>query len=80
MPPKKKLKTGPLAFPNAHPFVRPAVEDKIYACIMGYALGDTIGLYTEFLTKEESAGIYFHREFQLTEPATELYPDKHRCA
>jgi hypothetical protein len=80
MPPKKKAKTGPIAFLDAHLFVRPAVEDKIYGCIVGSALGDTIGLYTEFLTKEESAGIYSDREFQLNEPTTELYPDRHRCA
>ncbi|KAH7079626.1 ADP-ribosylglycohydrolase-domain-containing protein [Paraphoma chrysanthemicola] len=68
----------PLAFLDTHPFVRAAVLDKIYGCIIGSALGDTIGLYTEFLTKAQSAEIYASRKFRLVEPATELYLDNHR--
>jgi hypothetical protein len=68
----------PLAFLDAHPFVRPALLDKIYGCIIGSALGDTIGLYTEFLSKKESARLYPSRYFQLTDPATEMNPDWHR--
>jgi hypothetical protein len=67
-----------LAFLDAHPLVRPAVIDKIYGCIIGSALGDTIGLYTEFMTKAQSAQVYADRQFRLVEPATELYPDSHR--
>ena len=79
MPPrKKKAKPSPLAFLDAHPFVRQTVVDKIYGCIIGSALGDTIGLYTEFLTKSQTKEIYKDRKFQLVEPATELYPDSHR--
>ncbi|KAH7066647.1 ADP-ribosylglycohydrolase-domain-containing protein [Paraphoma chrysanthemicola] len=69
---------SPLAFLDTHPFVRAAVLDKIYGCIVGSALGDTIGLYTEFLTKAQSAEIYASKEFCLVEPATELYLDNHR--
>jgi hypothetical protein len=79
MPPKrKKSKPDPFAFLNLHPFVQPTVVDKINGCIIGSALGDTIGLYTEFLTKANSATIYGDRSFQLLEPATKLHPDAHR--
>lgn len=67
-----------LAFLDTHPFVKQTVVDKIYGCIAGSALGDTIGLYSEFLTKAQSAVIYPKRKFQLVEPATELHPDGHR--
>jgi hypothetical protein len=79
MAPRKKVKKTALAFLDVHSFVPQVVEDKIYGCIISSALGDTIGLYTEFLNKKQSDGIYFDRKFQLVEPATELYPDSHRC-
>jgi hypothetical protein len=71
----KKAQSSPLAFLEIYPFVRQIVVDKIYRCIIGSALGDTIGLYMEFLTKAESAEFYRDRKFQLVEPVTELYPD-----
>lgn len=61
-----------------HPFVTATTVDKIYGCIIGSALGDTIGLYTEFLSKRTSEKAYPARRFQLVEPATEPYPDAHR--
>lgn len=64
---------------NNYPFIQETVLDKIYGCIIGSALGDTIGLYTEFLSKAQSDQIYPTRRFQLTEPATELHQDYHRC-
>lgn len=76
LPPTDKL--NPLAFLDQHVFVRQAVIDKIYGCVVGSALGDTIGLYTEFLSKEQSAHVYPERKFQLVEPATELNVDGHR--
>lgn len=79
MPPKRKqVKFNPLAFLDVHPFVRHTVVDKIYGCIVGSAMGDTIGLYTEFMTKAQSARILPDRKFQLVKPATELHPDYHR--
>jgi hypothetical protein len=75
----KKTKLDLFAHLDAHPFVRETVIDKIYGCIIGSALGDTIGLYTEFLSKAQSKQIYRNRKFQLIEPATELYFDSHRC-
>jgi hypothetical protein len=69
---------SPLAFLDTHAFVRAAVLDKIYGCIVGSALGDTIGLYTEFLSKAQSAEMYADRKFRLVEPATEFYLDNHR--
>lgn len=67
-----------LDFLKLHPFVRQTILDKIYGCVVGSALGDTIGLYTEFLPKQACESIYTKRKFQLVEPATEWYPDTHR--
>jgi hypothetical protein len=67
-----------LAFLDLHPFVRQTVLDKVYGCIIGSALGDTIGLFTEFLPKQACETIYKERIFSLVEPITEWYPDSHR--
>ncbi|OAG06059.1 ADP-ribosylglycohydrolase [Paraphaeosphaeria sporulosa] len=67
-----------LAFLDTHPFVRASVIDKIYGCIVGSALGDTIGLYTEFLPKNACETIYKSRKFSLVEPVTEIHADTHR--
>ncbi|KAL1607981.1 hypothetical protein SLS60_002920 [Paraconiothyrium brasiliense] len=67
-----------LAFVNAHPFVRSSVTDKIYGCMIGSALGDAIGLYTEFLPKHACDTIYTSRKFSLVNPVTEVYADTHR--
>ena len=64
--------------PSQHPFVGITTVDKIFGCIIGSALGDTIGLYTEFLSKKESAKAYPKRTFSLVEPITKPYPDNHR--
>jgi hypothetical protein len=67
-----------LAFLDLHPFVRSAVVDKIYGCIIGSALGDTVGLYTEFLLRSTCEQAYPERRFQLVEPVTEWVGDSHR--
>jgi hypothetical protein len=67
-----------LDFLFVHPFVKATVQDKIFGTIIGSALGDTIGLYTEFLTKDASEKLYPTRKFQLVAPATPLYEDNHR--
>src|SRR4051794_20473245 len=67
-----------LKFLDAHPFVRLTLLDKIYGCIIGSALGDTIGLYTEFLPKATCAEVYKERHFSLVGKVTEWYGDSHR--
>jgi hypothetical protein len=59
MPPKRReqVRLDPLDYLHKHPFIRQTFVDKIYRCIIGSALGDTIGLYTEFLIKAQSAEI-----------------------
>lgn len=61
-----------------HPFIRQTVIDKVHGCIIGSALGDTIGLYTEFLSKKTSESFYKDRKFSLVEPVTQCYSDPHR--
>lgn len=68
-----------LKFLKTHPFVRSSVIDKAYGCIIGSALGDTIGLYTEFLPKATCAEVYEKKKFTLVGEATEWYGDSHRC-
>ncbi|KAJ8119028.1 hypothetical protein OPT61_g86 [Boeremia exigua] len=63
---------------SLHPFVAATTIDKIYGCIIGSALGDTIGLYTEFLSKNRSEKAYPAKKFSLVEPRTDPYPDAHR--
>lgn len=70
---------NPLAFLNTHSFIRATVLDKIHGCIIGSALGDTIGLYTEFLPSTACATLYPTRNFSLVAPVTEYYLDSHRC-
>lgn len=67
-----------LQFLKTHPFVKSTLEDKVYGCIVGSALGDTIGLYTEFLPKAACESAYPDRRFSLTDPVTEPYQDQHR--
>ncbi|KAF1992930.1 ADP-ribosylglycohydrolase [Amniculicola lignicola CBS 123094] len=72
------LETSGLGFLKLHPFIRDTVVDKIYGCMIGSALGDTIGLYTEFLPKHACETIYKERKFTLVNPVTEWYSDTHR--
>lgn len=67
-----------LAFLYAHTFVRAGVIDKIYGCIIGSALGDAIGLYTEFLPRHACAAIYKSGKFSFVDPITESYADSQR--
>ena len=67
-----------LTFLTLHPFIRDTVIDKIYGCIIGSALGDTVGLYTEFLLKHTCEQAYPERRFRLVEPVTEWVADSHR--
>ncbi|PGH12896.1 hypothetical protein AJ79_03996 [Helicocarpus griseus UAMH5409] len=67
-----------LKYLTLHPFVRAAVQDKIKGTIVGSALGDCIGLYTEFLPKSEARRAYPDGKFQLIDPPTEFRNDGHR--
>ncbi|KAK5050905.1 hypothetical protein LTR84_003464 [Exophiala bonariae] len=67
-----------LEYLDLHPFVRTATHDKLLGCIFGGALGDCIGLYTEFLPKTSSEKQYPDRSFSLVEPVTPFATDTHR--
>lgn len=72
------MTTSGLDFLSLHPFVRKGAVDRVRGVIVGSALGDAIGLYTEFLTREMSLSVYPEGTFQLVSPATELANDGHR--
>ncbi|KAF2996855.1 hypothetical protein E8E13_004092 [Curvularia kusanoi] len=67
-----------MAQQNPHPFIAATTTDKIFGCIIGSALGDAVGLYTEFLSKIQSKRAYPDRTFSLVEPVTRIFPDTHR--
>lgn len=66
------------SFGPEHPYKTVIAIDRIFGCIVGSALGDTIGLYTEFLSKSRCEKAYPTRRFTLLEPRTEPYSDAHR--
>ncbi|KAF3923431.1 hypothetical protein ABW21_db0206868 [Orbilia brochopaga] len=53
--------------------------DKIKGIAAGNALGDTIGLYTEFMNSEQAGEAYPKPNFRLTDPTTPLHIDRHRA-
>lgn len=54
------------------------LEDRIVGTLVGSALGDAVGLYTEFLTKEQAREAYPSGEFSLLPNATPFKHDFHR--
>ncbi|AEO67621.1 2a623533-5f1a-4fcc-85de-d0c95e329c29 [Thermothielavioides terrestris] len=46
--------------------LRAALHDRVVGVLVGSALGDAIGLYTEFLTAADAAAAYPTRTFTLT--------------
>jgi ADP-ribosylglycohydrolase len=64
-------------FLSTHPFVRSTAQDKVLGTIIGSALGDCIGLYTEFLPAHACATSYPERKFTLV-PITPMRADSHR--
>ena len=66
-------------FLRLHPFVRLAAHDRALGVIVGAALGDSIGLYTEFLPKTECHRAYPQAKFSLVAPnPTPFRQDSHR--
>ncbi|KAK4119771.1 ADP-ribosylglycohydrolase [Parathielavia appendiculata] len=73
----------PLPFPPhlVIPLVRSTLHDRVAGVLVGSALGDAIGLYTEFLSAPHAAAAYPTRKFTLTGPphATPFKLDAHRA-
>lgn len=66
-------------FLDLHPFVRITAHDKAVGTIIGAALGDAIGLYTEFLPRTECSRAYPTSRFSLLEAdLTPFREDSHR--
>jgi ADP-ribosylglycohydrolase len=63
---------------GSSPLIKDVIHDKIIGTIFGSALGDAIGLYTEFLSQSESKKEYPTRKFSLVEPVTRRKQDSHR--
>ena len=61
-----------------HPFINSAIHDKVIGTIFGSAIGDCVGLYTEFLSKDLAYKSYPDRKFSLLEPVTPFRYDSHR--
>jgi ADP-ribosylglycohydrolase len=64
---------------HLHALAKGAMRDKIYGCLVGSAVGDCIGLYTEFMDKRTARKQYPERNFRLTDPVTPLLLDRHRA-
>ncbi|OBT97070.1 hypothetical protein VE01_04873 [Pseudogymnoascus verrucosus] len=66
-------------FLDLHRFVRITAHDKALGAIIGAALGDTIGLYTEFIPRTECSRAYPTGRFSLLEAdLTPFREDSHR--
>jgi ADP-ribosylglycohydrolase len=65
-------------FLDSHLFVRDTSHQKVLGAIIGSALGDTIGLYTEFLPASVAETVYPTRRFTLLPTPTPFYADGHR--
>jgi ADP-ribosylglycohydrolase len=65
-------------FLDLHPFVRITAYDKALGTVIGSALGDCIGLYTEFLPRTECLRAYPSAKFSLTPNQTAYRSDSHR--
>lgn len=59
---------------------RETIHDRIVGCLFGSALGDAIGLYTEFLSADTARLTYLSQKFTLCPPseATPFRRDAHR--
>lgn len=67
-----------MTFLSLHPVVRDTAHQKLLGTIIGSALGDTIGLYTEFLSASVAEKLYPSRRFSLLPTPTPFHADGHR--
>lgn len=70
--------TKDLAFLTLHPFVRSTAADRLFGAVFGGALGDAIGLYTEFLPATKAITAYPEGTFSLYPAPTRFRADGHR--
>lgn len=61
-----------------HPFTHLVLLDRIHGALIGSALGDCVGLYTEFMTPRQAIEAYPSRKISLAEPFTPFHYDHHR--
>ncbi|KAH6662779.1 ADP-ribosylglycohydrolase-domain-containing protein [Halenospora varia] len=71
-------KVSAMDFLKLHPFVRTTAHDKVLGTIVGAALGDAIGLYTEFLPRTECLRAYPGKFFLAGPKRTDFRADSHR--
>lgn len=64
---------------SANALVRAALHDRTVGALVGSALGDAIGLYTEFLSAPLAATAYPSRCFTFLPSPTPFKLDTHRC-
>lgn len=60
------------------PLLRTTLHSRLTGSLLGSALGDTIGLYTEFLSRPSALTAYPSRTFTLLPTPTPSHPDLHR--
>ncbi|KAK0648322.1 ADP-ribosylglycohydrolase-domain-containing protein [Cercophora newfieldiana] len=68
----------PLPSPSTSTLLRSALRDRVTGCLVASALGDTIGLYTEFLSSAAALEAYPSRTFTLLPTPTPAKFDLHR--
>jgi ADP-ribosylglycohydrolase len=63
---------------SAHLHITDTLHDRILGIIIGSALGDTIGLYTEFMSSRNAHRVYPTGVFTLYPTPTPFFHDRHR--
>ena len=70
--------TFPTDLGSAHPHLLATLHDRVVGLLVGSALGDAIGLYTEFLSAASATAYYPSRRFTLSPTPTPFHQDMHR--
>ncbi|KAK3898973.1 ADP-ribosyl glycohydrolase [Staphylotrichum tortipilum] len=74
------MSTLPLPATSTAPLLLATLHDRVAGVLIGSALGDAIGLYTEFLSASHAAAAYPTGRFTLTGPSpTPFKLDSHRA-